>query len=103
MSAIALWAFMALAVGCASSQAPAEALRFRTHNLATDCYSASEMKVRYGNRLYGACGQPAREKRPEDDRRLPSVIIEFRAFEGPLQVDWRSRDGTVLSHTIRLE
>jgi hypothetical protein len=77
-------------------------LKFQRHNLALNCYSAGDMRVTYAHQLHTAySGKMAREKRPEDDKRLPSSIIDFRAFEGPLKVEWRSRDGE--SHLVVLE
>ncbi|MDQ1815792.1 hypothetical protein RBA41_21075 [Massilia sp. CCM 9210] len=47
--------------------------------------------------------QVAREKRPSDVNRVPGVLSGFyKAFAGPLEMKWRSRDGTQLSHTVDL-
>jgi hypothetical protein len=51
-----------------------------------------------------ACtGKTFRAKRPDDDKRLPGTIGGFRAFEGPLGIEWRSRDGSQHSETLDLE
>lgn len=97
------WLLAMTAAGCATTSS-SDGVRFRRHNLATDCYSASSMTVTYGGRSYIAChSRPGREKRADDDKRLPSPIIDFRAFEGPLKVEWVSQDGIKYEHTVRLE
>jgi hypothetical protein len=84
-----------------TTMSTAAELKFQRHNLATDCYSATVMRVIYAHKQFPACSNKiSREKRPEDDKRWPGVISDFRAFEGPLQVEWRTRDGD--SHSVVL-
>lgn len=87
-------------IGCASMNTP---LIFDEHVISTPCFAASEMRVRYGTFVTSACANRSRAKRPEDDQQLWGTIGDFRAFNGPLQVQWKSSDGTPLSATINLD
>jgi hypothetical protein len=90
-------------LGACTTPASADELRFRTHNLAMNCYSSMAMKVTYGGRQYGGCTERmSREKRTDDDKRWPSAILDLRAFEGPLKVQWQSRDAALHEQTLDL-
>ena len=87
--------------GCATMNKP---LTFKKHSLATTCYSASNMKVKYGQFVTNHCSNKlARAKIPQDDTRVPGAIGAFPAFFGPLFVQWQAFDGTVLSETLNLD
>ena len=82
----------------------AEPLTFRTHSLATTCFSANKMKVTYGRYTTNNCPTAlAREKKLSDNTDLPSAALGFRAFVGPLIVAWQARDGILFSQTLDLE
>ena len=82
---------------------PAEPLTFRTHSLGTACYRASKMKVTYGRYITNNCPSLARDKKPDDDRDMPSAALGFRAFVGQLSVEWLALDGSALAEVLDLE
>ncbi len=87
--------------GCATMN---KSLTFKKHSLATTCFSASNMKVTYGQLIDKDCSNKlARAKTPQDDTRLPNVIVALPAFLGPLHVQWQALDGTALSETLNLD
>lgn len=88
-------------------------LTFDKHDLHLDCYSASDLKIGYGNyRRHGLYNREynrdhqriiARAKVPEDDTRfLSGGMGSYRSFEGPLRVQWHSLDDSIIDTTIDL-
>lgn len=88
-----------------------DALHFKTHVMYAQRYSASQMEVTYGNHaIYrsvfpGSRPEVIREKTPADERRdqAGNGQIGLVAFEGPLQVKWRSLDGEPHEAVLNLE
>jgi len=78
-------------------------ITFNEHALDTFCYSASEMKVRYGRFSTGGCKKTGRAKTPKDEKRFPGApILGLPAFLGPLDAQWISKDGESLHAVLDL-
>lgn len=88
-------------------------LTFDKHDLYLDCYSASDLKIGYGNYrrhgLYNREHNPnhereiCRAKRPDDDSRyLNGTMGYYRSFEGPLRVQWHSLNDSEIDTTVDL-
>jgi hypothetical protein len=90
------------AMALCGAAAIAGPLTFKTHALATACYSASNMRVTYGSYRTSMCAKPAREKVPQDDVRILGAAVSLRAYAGSLQVEWKTRNGAQLSETLDL-
>ncbi|MCB4359296.1 hypothetical protein [Quatrionicoccus australiensis] len=90
---------------------PGDALRFREHAIDVTLFSATQMEVIYGRRLVyrsvfpGSRPEVMREKTQDDERRdlTGGGMLGLRAFEGPLEVKWRSRDGVPHEAVLNLE
>jgi hypothetical protein len=100
--------------GCAAmpaNSATNDELRFRTHVMYAQRYSASQMQVIYGNHLIYTSifpeGHPPeliRAKTPADEKRdRAGGYGGLRAFEDPLQVKWHSLDGEPHEAVLNLE
>jgi hypothetical protein len=61
------------------------------------------MRVRYGSIVIQSCATLSRAKGPDDDQRRWRAVGDFKAFNGPLQIQWKSSDGTPLSATVNLD
>lgn len=80
-------------------------LKFKTHDLNIQCYSASNMKLEYaGNEFHLFEGKVSKEKTPADENRYPNGKSgSYNAFAGPVNLKWRSRDGSQHATTINLD
>lgn len=79
-------------------------LIFSRHNLAVFCYEVSEVSVTYaGSRRHYMQDGIARAKTPSDMDRFPNMTMgHYRTFESPVELRWRSRDGTLLDTVVDL-
>jgi hypothetical protein len=88
-------------------------LTFDKHNIDLECFDASDMRISYGN--YKSHGlylreynhnherKIARAKQTTDDTKfLSGTMGYYRAFEGPLYVQWHALDDSVINATIDL-
>lgn len=98
--------------GCA--MAKPGVLMFDKHNIDLECFDASDMRISYGNykshglylRKYNHNHERkiARAKVPSDDTKfLSGTMGHYRAFEGPLFVQWHALDDSVIETTIYLD
>ncbi|MDD3770013.1 MAG: hypothetical protein PHV10_05305 [Sulfuricurvum sp.] len=98
--------------GCA--MAKPGVLTFDKHDLYLDCYSASDLRISYGN--YKSHGlylrqnnrnnerKIARAKEPNDDTKfLSGTMGYYRSFEGPLYIQWHAFDDSVINTTVDLD
>ncbi len=103
---------MMLCAGCAVAQPGV--LTFDKHNIKLDCYDASDMKISYGKHqshgLYereyipGHERKVARAKQPSDDTKfINGGMLYYRAFEGPLYVQWHALDDSVIKTSVDLD
>lgn len=97
--------------GC--SVAKPGVLRFEKHNIKLKCFDASDLKIQYGN--YNTHGLNNREYTPNHKREIcPSKKADddtkflsggmgyYRAFEGPLRVQWHSLDDSEIDTIVDL-
>ncbi|MDQ1811688.1 hypothetical protein RBA41_00045 [Massilia sp. CCM 9210] len=101
-----LFAGLLLLQGCASMPR-GDVLKYSTHELGLLCYGGiSKVWLSYagsGHKLFDDKGDVAREKTPADAQRVPGFTSgSYKTFAGPIEMTWRSRDGSGLSHTIDL-
>jgi hypothetical protein len=89
-------------------------LTFDKHNLKINCYSASDVKIAYGQ--HKALGAFNREYKPahireigrakqvsDDTRFLSGGMGAYRSFEGPLILQWHALDDSIINTTIDLD
>lgn len=82
-----------------------DVLKFSTHNIGLTCYSGvTNAWLMYAGKISKLCfTEVAREKLSTDVNRVPgSTSGSYKAFTGPMEMKWRSRDGSELSHTVDL-
>lgn len=82
-----------------------DTLSFKTHDLRVEIYSASDLKLVYaGSAHLLSPGEIARDKTPQDDIKYwGGTSGSYVAFAGPVQIDWRSRDGIQRSCSLNLD
>lgn len=81
-------------------------LKFSTHDFGILCYGGiTNLNLVYGGSGHELCKDtPGREKLPSDEKRGPGFKSgSYRAFAGPVDMEWNARDGTHLTHTIDLD
>ena len=91
----------------ATATATANLLAYSKHDLGLLCFGGvSNVRVSYGgdpHKLFDEKGDAAPEKTPADATRMPRALYgTYDTFAGPIDMQWRSRDGTELSHVIDL-
>ncbi|MDQ1925130.1 hypothetical protein [Massilia pseudoviolaceinigra] len=80
-------------------------LKYSTHDFGLLCYGGvSNVWLVYAGSPHKVLeDRVAREKTPADKERFPGFKSgSYKAFAGPMEMTWRSRDGSELSHTIDL-
>ena len=102
MKRVASVLFLILAfVGCTKMDKP---LTFSQHNVGTLLFSASSLKIRYGSlRRNISPDELTRAKNDKDDLSLGGPALGYRAFGAPLEVEWKSADGTPYAVKLDLE
>jgi len=83
-----------------------DVLKFDTHDLNIQCYGGvTDVYLVYAGSPHKLCfDNPAKDKTPADETRYPNFKSgSYYAFAGPVEMSWRSRDGTKLSHTLDLD
>lgn len=83
-----------------------DVLKFSTHDIGLACYGGvTNAWLQYAGMVSELCDTEAgRDKLPTDINRVPGSLAGFyQAFESPLEMKWRSRDGTELRHTVDLK
>lgn len=80
-------------------------LKFNTHELSVQVYNASDLRVVYANTPHTlAMGELARQKTEADGKRMPGFTSgDYPAFSGPVEMEWRSKDGSLLHHKLDLD
>jgi hypothetical protein len=80
-------------------------LSFKTHDLRVEIYSASDLNLVYaGSPHQLSPGELARDKTPQDDTKYwGGTSGSYVAFAGPVQLQWRSRDGVQHSYSLDLD
>ncbi|NHZ32538.1 hypothetical protein [Massilia rubra] len=106
---VPLFAAVLLLQGCAATNNNSNnnVLTYSTHDLGLLCFGGvSNVRLTYGgapHRLFDDKGHVAPEKTPADAARTPRGLFgTYDTFAGPMDMQWRSRDGTELSHVIDL-
>ncbi|WP_310439829.1 hypothetical protein [Sulfuricurvum sp.] len=98
--------------GCA--MAKSGVLTFEKHNIKLKCFDASDLKIGYGN--YRTHGLNNREYTPnhqrdicpskksnDDTKFLSGGMGYYRAFEGPLRIQWHALDDSIIDTTVDLD
>ncbi|MDQ1919334.1 hypothetical protein [Massilia pseudoviolaceinigra] len=101
---VPLLAGIFLLQGCAVTAKDA-ALKYTTHNFASLCYGGvTNVRITYAGSGHEICTRgPGLEKAPADATRVPGFVSgSYKAFTGMVQMKWRTRDGSELSHAIDL-
>lgn len=101
---IPLLAGLLLLQGCAATLND-KGIGYSTHNIGLTCYSGvTNAWLKYAGLISELCvTQVAREKLASDVNRVPgSTAGYYKAFTGLMEMKWRARDGTQLSHTVDL-
>jgi hypothetical protein len=81
-------------------------LKFREHDFGILCYGGiTNLELVYGGSGHSLChNSPGREKLQSDEKRIPGFLSgTYRAFAGPVEMEWNARDGTHLTHKIDLD
>ncbi len=80
-------------------------LKFTTHDLNIQAYSISDVNLVYAGSPHElSAGQLTRAKTVEDETRYPGGKSgSYQAFAGPVQIDWRSKDGTQIKYALDLD
>lgn len=104
---VPLFAGFLLLQGCAATNNNNNVLAYSSHDLGLLCFGGvSNVRLTYGgapHKLYDDKGAAAPEKKPADATRTPGALYgTYDTFAGPIDMQWRSRDGTELSHVIDL-
>lgn len=91
-------------LGCAA-MLDDNVLKFKTHDLNIQCYSVGDVRLEYAGTLYTLFdGKISKEKTAKDATKYPSGKSgSYYAFASPVKIEWRSRDGTRLQHTLNLD
>jgi len=82
-----------------------DVLKFQTHELNLQIYSAGDLRLVYAGSPHEiAMGRIAKDKTAEDAARYPGFTSgDYPAFAGPVEMEWRSKDGTHFKHTLDLD
>ena len=91
-------------MGSLTMAAEDDVLKFQSHDLNLQIYSAGDFRLLYAGSPHEiAIGRTAREKTAEDEKRYPGFTSgDYQAFAGPVEMEWRSKDGTLFKHTLDL-
>ncbi|WP_157778656.1 hypothetical protein [Massilia violaceinigra] len=92
--------------GCAST-VNNNVLAYSSHDFGLLCFGGvSNVRLTYGgapHTLLDRKGDAAPEKKTADATRIPGFLSgTYDTFVGPIDMQWRSRDGSELSHTVDL-
>ncbi|MDQ1919335.1 hypothetical protein [Massilia pseudoviolaceinigra] len=103
---VSLLAGFLLLQGCAST-ANNNVLAYSSHDFGLLCFGGvSNVRLTYAgapHKLFHGKGDAAPEKKTADATRIPGFLSgSYRTFAGPIDMQWRSRDGSELSHVIDL-
>ncbi|MDQ1922667.1 hypothetical protein, partial [Massilia pseudoviolaceinigra] len=76
------------------------------HTIGLACYGGvTNARVKYGDLVGRNCFTwTGRDKLPSDINKVPGVLLgSFTKFGSPMEMTWRARDGSELSHTVDLK
>ncbi|NHZ82693.1 hypothetical protein F2P44_25940 [Massilia sp. CCM 8695] len=82
-------------------------LKYSSHDLGVLCFGGvSNVRLTYGgapHKLFNGKGDAAPQKTLADATRIPGFLYgTYDTFVGPIDMQWRSRDGSELSHAVDL-
>ena len=79
-------------------------LKFSSYNLSVRVFNGGDFRLVYANSPHAlAIGKMAGEKTDYDAKRAPGFSSYYTAFAGPAEMEWRSKDGSLLKHTLDLD
>ncbi|MFZ6734761.1 hypothetical protein ACO0LG_22750 [Undibacterium sp. Ji42W] len=92
-------------IGNIAMAADDDVLKFSSHDLGLKIFSASDFRLVYANSPHElALGEVAREKNATDEMREPGFTSgEYPSFAGPVEMEWRSKEGIHFKHTLDLD
>lgn len=82
-----------------------DVLKLSTHTIGLACYNGvTNAKLKYGGQVERICFTwTGPEKLPKDVNKVPGILSgSFKTFASPMEMTWRARDGSELSHTVDL-
>jgi len=88
-----------------SAMANEEVLKFTTHDIDIKVFSASDVYLVYAGSPHRlSFGKVFRAKTPEDVSRFRwGTSGSYNAFAGPVEMEWRSQDGTPFKYSLNLD
>lgn len=80
-------------------------LKFSQHDISIKVFSASDVEIVYAGSPHRlSFGKVFRAKTPDDVRDFKwGTSGSYKAFAGPVDIAWRSQDGTALKYVLNLD